>query len=164
MKWSEVEFSSIEVTTTPKDRTKYTYNGGRFKFQIPRGFSQSGLNAYKSMNVDMGASTEFVEWWARLEDHLCHELEPFKSNMTNGSLRVKIDDKTNVFNREKEIRFPSVEEGLFRNQEVMCQVDIDGRYFYNDVHGLVVKCTQLVFFDELHTAVEPLKTCAFIDD
>jgi hypothetical protein len=158
MKWNEVEFSSIEVTTTVRDRVKFTYDGGKpFRFQIPRGACPYGMNAWKSMAVQQGA--EFCAWWRTLEEHLAGALDPFNSNMSaTGALRVKVSEQTNVFDAERQIIFPAIDEGLFRNQDVSCQIEIDGRYFYNDQHGLVVKCVQVMFWGEEVTS------CSFLDD
>jgi hypothetical protein len=162
MKWSEVDVSLVEMNVI-RERVKFTYAGAPFKFQIPRGLCLYGANAYKSLTVDMGAATDFVKWWAELEARLC-TLEPFRSNMVNGGLRVKLDDRTNIFNQSKEIKFPSIEEGLFRNNEVSCQIEVDGRYFFNDCHGLVVKCTQLMFFGDLGAPPPTSGECCFLDD
>jgi hypothetical protein len=145
MKWSDIDLDAIEIKTV-KDRVKFTYKDGPFKFQIPRGMS-SGVGVFKSINVDVGQAAEFIEWWSVLEKRLCNQ-EPFKSNMNDGTLRLKIEDRTNIFNEKREISFPTIEEGLFKNLEVSCLIEVDGQYYFNDVYGLVVKCTQLMFFGE----------------
>lgn len=161
MKWTDVVFTDIE-TRAVKDKVKFSYSGKPFKFQIPRGISHYGLSNFKSINVEIG-QLEFNEWWTSLERHLC-AAEPFKSNLSNGSLRIKMDDKTLVFNQDKILTFPSMEEGVFKGQEMSFQIEIDGTYFFNDVYGLVVRATQVVYYGSELSKPAEVPSCAFLDD
>jgi hypothetical protein len=86
-----------------------------------------------------------VEWWAELERRLCPQ-EPFKSNYSNGSLRIKIDDATYIFDENSKQVIPEVREGLFRGQELSCIIDIESNYFFNNLWGLTIRASQIRFY------------------
>ena len=139
--WSEVDKNLIEITPGLKDKSRFRYQGGPLRFQIPRAWSNWGVSAYKSMNVDI-RNTEFVAWWRDLETRLCSH-EPFNSNLKEGSLRLKVDDAMYVFDENAKQVCPEVREGLFRAQEVQCIIDVDSTYFFNGNWGLTIRIYQL---------------------
>jgi len=139
--WSEVDKNLIEITPGLKDKSRFRYQGGPLRFQIPRAWSNWGVSAYKSMNVDV-RNSEFVAWWRDLETRLCPH-EPFNSNLKEGSLRLKVDDAVYVFDENAKQVCPEVREGLFRAQEVQCIIDVDSTYFFNGNWGLTIRIYQL---------------------
>jgi hypothetical protein len=109
-----------------------------------------GVSAYKSFNVDI-SNEEFINWWKNLESLLCPR-EPFTSNMKAGSLRLKIDESTYVFNKDSKQVSPDIKEGLFRDQELSCMIDVDA-------WGLTVRSHQVRFYGP--SSIEK-GVCAFI--
>lgn len=139
--WNELDINQIDVVPTTKDKVKFSYKGGPLRFQIPRGTCSWGVNSYRSMQVEL-TDTEFIEWWRRLETHLCSK-EPFSSNMRASSLRIKIDDSAYVFDKEAKQINPEVKEGLFRGQDVACLIEIVSTYFFNENWGLTIRIYQI---------------------
>jgi len=166
--WSQVDKTLIETATTGKDRTKFKYKDAPLRFQIPRGMCTWGVNAYKSLNIDI-SNQEFITWWRDLETTLC-PLEPFNSNLKGASLRIKIDDSAYVFDENSKQVCPEIKEGLFRGQEVSCMIDIDSTYFFNGNWGLTVRIYQIKTLTEIceeKTASPsslPKWTCAFLPE
>jgi len=160
--WHEIDLTKIESTLATKDKLRYTYKGGPLRFQIPRGLCNWGISAYKSFNIEL-STIEFVNWWKNLESLLCNR-EPFTSNMRTGSLRLKIDESTYIFDEDSKQVTPEIKEGLFREQELSCIIDVDSNYFYNDNWGLVVRSYQVRYYGEppKEPGVLEKGKCAFI--
>lgn len=142
--WLEVDKSLIEVQPSGKEKSRFLVDGKVLRFQIPRGLCQWGVSQYKSFNLDV-THPDFIAWWSELERRLCPQ-EPFKSNLQNGSLRIKIDDATYIFDENSKQVSPEVREGLFRGQELSCLVDIESNYFFNGNWGLTVRAYQVRFY------------------
>jgi len=142
--WSDIEKNLIEISPGKKDKSRFTIDGKTLRFQIPRGMCNWGVSQYKSFNVEV-TNPYFIAWWCDLERRLCPQ-EPFKSNMQNGSLRIKIDDATYIFDENSKQVSPEVREGLFRGQELSCLVDVEANYFFNENWGLIVRAYQVRFY------------------
>ena len=144
--WSDVEKNLIETQPSGREKSRYILDGKTLRFQIPRGLCKWGVSAYKSFNLEV-TRPDFIEWWCELERRLCPQ-EPFKSNLQSGSLRIKIDDATYIFDENSKQVSPEVREGLFRGQELSCIVDIESNYFFNGNWGLTVRAYQIRFYGE----------------
>lgn len=142
--WVGMNKDAIDVVPGMKDRSKYLYDGKPMRFQIPRGTCTWGVSQYKSFNIEIN-TPEFMEWWSELERRLCPQ-EPFKSNFSNGSLRIKIDEATYIFDENSKQVTPEVREGLFRGQELSCIIDIESNYFFNNLWGLTIRASQIRFY------------------
>jgi hypothetical protein len=142
--WYEVTKDLIDITPGMKDRSKYAYDGRPLRFQIPRGTCTWGVSQYKSFNLEI-KNPEFIVWLSELERRLCPQ-EPFKSNFTNGSMRIKIDEATYIFDENSKQVTPEVREGLFRGQELSCIIDIESNYFFNNLWGLTIRASQIRFY------------------
>lgn len=169
--WSDIDTTQIEMISAGKDRTKFRYQGGPLRFQIPRGFTSWGVSAYKSFQIDL-SNRAFIEWWRDLEKVLCCQ-EPFKSNLNGSTLRLKVDDATYFFDENSKQTNPEVREGLLRGQELSVLVDIDSTYFFNGTWGLTCRAAQIrsyggsVSVDEPETAEPETRAlqpnvCAFL--
>ena len=169
--WSDIDFGAIEIQAGLKDRMRFRYQNGPLKFQIPRGLCQWGVSQYKTFNVEVD-NPEFIQWWRALETHLCPQ-EPFKSNLTGGSLRVKIDDSAYIFDSESKQIVPEIREGLFQGQDLSCMVYVDSTYFFNGTWGLTVRAYQVRFYggdvalgataaDETTVSALPKGVCSFL--
>jgi len=128
-----------------------------------------GVSAYKAFQVEI-SNEEFLTWWKDMESKLCVQ-EPFVSNLKGTSLRIKIDDSTYIFDENSKQVLPDVQEGLFREQELSCIVDVDSNYFYNGNWGLIVRAYQVLYYgtpvvSEAPTAVPVLQkgVCAFLTE
>jgi len=139
--WSDIEKNLIEFQPGGRERTRFTLDGRPLRFQIPRGLCTWGVSQYKSFNVEV-KNPEFIAWWSELERRLCPQ-EPFKSNLQSGSLRLKIDDATYIFDENSVQISPEVREGLFRGQELSCMIDIESNYFFNGNWGITVRAYQV---------------------
>jgi hypothetical protein len=137
--WSDIDTASIEMTQV-KDKTKFRYNGGPLRFQVPRGLCTWGVNSYKSFQVSV-TDPDFIQWWRALETQIC-PASPFNSNLKD-SLRIKIDDAVYIFDQNSKQINPDVKEGLFRGQELSCLIDVDSTYFYNENWGLTIRAYQV---------------------
>lgn len=145
--------------TQVKEKTKFRYNGGPLRFQVPRGMCTWGVNGYKSFQVSV-TDPDFIQWWRALETQLCPVAAsesplspPFNSNLKKGSepehtLRIKIDDSVYIFDQNSKQILPDVKEGLFRGQELSCLIDIDSTYFYNGNWGLTIRAYQVKTLSE----------------
>lgn len=148
--WNEIDLAQIETVALNKDRTRFRYQGGPLRFQVPRG-ACSGVNAFKSLQVEL-IQDEFAQWWRTLEGQLCPHQTPFNSNLravggsahgTVHTLRLKIDDSVYVFDKYSKQINPEVREGLFRGQDVSCLIDVDTTYFFNGNWGLTIRLYQI---------------------
>lgn len=135
--------------TQIKDKTKFRYQGGPLRFQVPRGMCTWGVSGYKSFQIEL-TDPNFIQWWRDLETQLCPMAGavPFNSNLKKGSepehsLRIKIDDAVYIFDQNSKQINPEVKEGLFRGQELSCLIDIDSTYFYNGNLGLTIRAYQI---------------------
>lgn len=152
--WSDIVTDSIEMTQI-KDKTRFRYNGGPLRFQVPRGMCTWGVSGYKSFQVSV-TDPDFIQWWRDLETQLCPNDSlslPFNSNLKKGaepehSLRIKIDDAVYIFDQNSKQINPDVKEGLFRGQELSCLIDIDSTYFYNGNLGLTIRAYQIKTLSE----------------
>lgn len=145
--WSSIDTSQIEIIQVRK--TSFVYKSKPLQFQIPRGFCKYGVGSFKSFQVQID-DLRFIEWYQQLEKQLCTS-EPFASNLKDNILRIKIDDSTFVFDKDKNQEIPEIVEGLFQGDSVSCMITIDSSYFYNDIYGLVVKAKQVRYY---HTDIE----------
>ena len=159
--WSDIVTDSIEMTQI-KDKTRFRYNGGPLRFQVPRGMCTWGVSGYKSFQVSV-TDPDFIQWWRDLETQLCPNDSlslPFNSNLKKGaepehSLRIKIDDAVYIFDQNSKQINPDVKEGLFRGQELSCLIDIDSTYFYNGNYGLTVRVYQVKTLTDAPTTETP---------
>ena len=147
--WFDIDVNKIDTVALNKDRTRFGYNGGPLRFQVPRGLCMWGVNGYKSFQIDV-SDPEFLQWWRTLEAQLCPIAAsgdplspPFNSNLRESSLRIKIDDSVYIFDQNSKQINPDVVEGLFRGQELSCLIDVDSTYFFNGNWGLTVKAYQV---------------------
>ena len=53
---------------------------------------------------------------------------------------------------------------IFKGQEMSFQIEIDGTYFFNDVYGLIVRASQVVYYGTELSKPEEVPSCAFLDD
>jgi hypothetical protein len=142
--WLVLNKDGIDVVAGMKDKSRYLYEGKPLRFQIPRGVCTWGVSQYKSFNIEIN-NPEFIKWWTELERRLCPQ-EPFKSNLSGNSLRIKIDEATYIFDENSKQVTPDVKEGLFRGQELSCIIDIESNYFFNNVWGLTIRASQIRFY------------------
>ena len=147
--WSDIDTSSIEMISI-KDKTKFRYQGGPLRFQVPRGMCTWGVSGYKSFQIEL-TDLNFIQWWRDLETQLCPIAAsgPFNSNLREKSLRIKIDDSVYIFDQNSKQILPEVREGLFRGQELSCLIDIDSTYFYNGNWGLTIRAYQVKTWGDL---------------
>jgi hypothetical protein len=143
-KWNEVDFSQIVLTPKPRGGfdIKYGEDGDPFRFQIPVGVCENGMNEFSSMVLRIDGNTEFFEWFSRLEDHIGRQ-EPWDTNAVGASaLRVRTTETTQFFDGPTF----TFEPGDLTNTEVRCILEVSGKYGpFNEKYGLTCKAYQLSF-------------------
>ena len=149
--WSDIDTARVEMIQI-KDKTKFRYQGGPLRFQVPRGMCTWGVSGYKSFQIEL-TDPNFIQWWRSLEAQLCPVASggpspPFNSNLKEGVLRIKIDDAVYIFDQNSKQINPDVKEGLFRGQELSCLIDVDSTYFYNGNLGLTIRAYQIKTLSE----------------
>ncbi len=135
MFWTEIDTSQIEID----DKRKISYKGKPFRFQIPRGFSEYGLNQYNSIVLNI-EYLDFISWFKDLEKLLCKE-ESFESNVTSDdTLRIKVvEGFTQLFDKD----YQYCSETSLKNCDVDCMMEISSVYGpFNGKYGLVCKVYQ----------------------
>jgi hypothetical protein len=146
MLWSDLQTIDIEYAAGRTGTTKFSiYEGRPLRFQIPKGrVLYNGLSEFKSITIDM--PPEFTHWWRNVfETAVASGLEPFNSNVyRDGSFRVKVDKSTQIFSPERQIQFPELNEGLFRNENVTCIIEVVGTYFFKETFGLTCRAHQIL--------------------
>jgi len=167
--WSDIDVTVIETVQLARDRSRFRYNGGPLRFQVPRGLCTWGVNSFKSFQVQV-TDENFIQWWRALEAQLCPVVDaPFSSNLKEGGLRIKIDDAVYIFDQNSKQINPEVKEGLLRGQEVSCLIDVDSTYFFNGNWGLTVRAFQVKTWTDAPCVDEtppvaalPPGVCAFL--
>ena len=118
-------------------------DGTPLRFQIPTArVMYNGLSDFKSMTLEM--PPEFTQWWTETVDTIGAGCEPFRSNVKDTGLRVKVDQLTQFFDEQKKSVFPAIEEGTLKGDTLSCIIEISGIYFFQEVYGLTVRAHQVV--------------------
>ena len=163
MKWNEVDTSTLVYAGKRGGGTKVTQaDGTPLRFQIPTGrVMYNGISDFKSMTLEM--PPDFCAWWSdKMDDVLASGSTPFRSNVKDNGLRVKVDQLTQFFDEQKKSVFPAIEEGTLKGDTLSCIIEVSGVYFFQDVYGLIVRAHQVVIRKRTNAVVDPL--CAVSDD
>jgi hypothetical protein len=168
MKWSDVDTSTLVYAGKRGGGTKVTQaDGSPLRFQIPTArVMYNGLSDFKSMTLEM--SPEFTHWWNETIDEIASGSTPFRSNIKDNGLRVKVDQLTQFFDEQKKSVFPAIEEGTLKGDILSCIIEVSGVYFFQEVYGLTVRAHQVVIRKRNDVVVSPgvpedtLKGFAFI--
>jgi len=144
MKWSEVDISTLVFSGKRGGGTKVTQaDGSVLRFQIPTGrVMYNGISDFKSMTLEM--PSEFCTWWTEKLEEIAAGCEPFRSNIKDNGIRIKVDQLTQFFDEQKKSVFPAIEEGTLKGDVLSCIIEVSGIYFFQDVYGLIVRAHQVV--------------------
>jgi hypothetical protein len=144
MKWSDIDTSTLVFAGKRGGGTKVTQaDGTPLRFQIPTGrVMYNGISDFKSVTLEM--PLYFCTWWTETLDEICSGSTPFRSNVKDNGLRVKVDPLTQFFDEQKRSVFPAIEEGTLKGDVLSCIVEVSGVYFFQDVYGLIVRAHQVV--------------------
>ena len=144
MKWSDVDTSTLVFAGKRGGGTKVTQgDGSALRFQIPTGrVMYNGISDFKSVTLEM--PSEFCTWWTEKLEEISAGCEPFRSNIKDNGLRIKVDPLTQFFDEQKKSVFPAIEEGTLKGDILSCIVEVSGIYFFQDVYGLIVRAHQVV--------------------
>jgi hypothetical protein len=144
MKWSEVDTSTLVFAGKRGGGTKVTQaDGSVLRFQIPTGrVMYNGISDFKSMTLEM--PFEFCTWWTEKLEEIAAGCEPFRSNIKDNGIRIKVDQLTHFFDEQKKSVFPVIEEGTLKGDVLSCIIEVSGIYFFQDVYGLIVRAHQVV--------------------
>lgn len=165
MKWSEVDTSTLVFAGKRGGGTKITNaDGTPLRFQIPTGRVMYGLSDFKSVTLEM--PPEFTTWWVETLEECADGCTPFRSNVKDNGLRVKVDTSTQFFDESKKSIFPALDEGALKGDRLDCIVEVSGVYYFQDVYGLIVRAHQIVVRKKCPVETPPdaenLKGFAFI--
>ena len=144
MKWSEVDTSTLVFAGKRGGGTKVTQaDGTPLRFQIPTArVMYNGISDFKSVTLEM--PPDFCTWWTETLEEIASGCAPFRSNVKDNGLRVKVDPATQFFDEQKKSVFPAIEEGTLKGDILSCIVEVSGVYFFQDVYGLIVRAHQVV--------------------
>jgi len=144
MKWSDVDTSTLVFAGKRGGGTKVTQaDGSVLRFQIPTGrVMYNGISDFKSMTLEM--PPEFCTWWTETLEEIASGSTPFRSNVKDNGLRIKVDPLTQFFDEQKKSVFPAIEEGTLKGDVLSCIIEVSGIYFFQDVYGLIVRAHQVV--------------------
>ena len=144
MKWSDVDTSTLVLAGKRGGGTKVTHaDGSLLRFQIPTGrVMYNGLSDFKSMTLEM--PPDFCTWWTENLEEIASGSTPFRSNIKDNGLRIKVDPLTQFFDEQKKSVFPAIEEGTLKGDILSCIIEVSGVYFFQDVYGLIVRAHQVV--------------------
>jgi hypothetical protein len=144
MKWSDIDTSTFVYAGKRGGGTKITNaDGTPVRFQIPTGrVMYNGLSDFKSMTLEM--PSDFVQWWTDTIDTIASESTPFRSNVKDNGLRVKVDGVTQFFDESKKSIFPTLDEGVLKGETLTCIIEVSGVYYFQDTYGLIVRAHQVV--------------------
>lgn len=156
MFWHEVDLSRLQIDAGRGGRTKFSYDGKPFKFQIPESRCVWGLSEYKSLSIQM--EPDFIEWWRKLEEYI-DPPDPYSSSIRDDTLRIKLDEYTQVFDSKRQVDIRERNEGDFRGAMLKCIIEVSGMYYFNGTYGLTCRIYQLLQSD---AKVEHCE-CEFID-
>jgi hypothetical protein len=144
MKWSEVDTSTLVYAGKRGGGTKVTNaDGTPLRFQVPSGrVMYNGLSDFKSVTLEM--PSDFIQWWQKLDETIGSGCVPFRSNVKDNGLRVKVDSTTQFFDESKKSIFPALDEGALKGDTLTCIIEVSGVYFFQETYGLIVRAHQVV--------------------
>ena len=144
MKWSDVDTSTLVFAGKRGGGTKVTQaDGSLLRFQIPTArVMYNGISDFKSVTLEM--PPDFCAWWTEKLEDIASGCAPFRSNLKDNGLRVKVDPATQFFDEQKKSVFPAIEEGALKGDTLSCIVEVSGVYFFQDTYGLIVRAHQAV--------------------
>lgn len=144
MKWNEVDTSTLVFAGKRGGGTKVTQaDGSLLRFQIPTArVMYNGISDFSSVTLEM--PPDFCTWWTSTLEDLASGCAPFRSNLKDNGLRVKVDHSTQFFDEQKKSVFPVIEEGTLKGDTVSCIIEVSGIYFFQETYGLTVRAHQVV--------------------
>jgi hypothetical protein len=143
-------------------------DGTPLRFQIPSArVMYNGLSDFKSVTLEM--PSDFIQWWQKLDETIGSGCVPFRSNVKDNGLRVKVDSTTQFFDESKKSIFPALDEGALKGDTLTCIIEVSGVYFFQETYGLIVRAHQVVVrkkndmsLSKCDVAEDSLKGFAFI--
>ena len=163
MKWSDVDTSTLVFAGKRGGGTKVTQaDGSVLRFQIPTGrVMYNGTSDFKSMTLEM--PSDFCTWWTETLEEIASGSTPFRSNIKDNGLRIKVDPLTQFFDEQKKSVFPVIEEGTLKGDVLSCIIEVSGVYFFQDVYGLIVRAHQVVIRKRTSGAAAAESKCEVVD-
>lgn len=118
-------------------------DGKSFRIQIPK-LKVIGMNEYGKMEMEV--TDEFLELWKDIDEE-CKEYAtlPWSENPKDGKFRVKIDEKTHIFNSRTEL----VTDPKFVGRFVTCIIEIQSVYSFKGFSGITCRIHQLKIHDPI---------------
>jgi len=172
-------------------KVNYT-EGGKFHFiegpdvQIPKFYCQWGVSKtqyegsppryYIDLFLHEGErSSKFVEWLARLEDHIVEYVKEnemsifgregqdissmYKNLLVDNKIRIKLDRETVAKEKGKHEIVNVLEENKLKGMNVVCMLRVKMLYFMEGKFGLSLTAPQLEFSE----AEQPKKRILFLN-
>jgi Family of unknown function (DUF5871) len=136
MLWTEVDVNKISLN----EKRKLSYDGGPFRFQIPECTCIDGLSEYNQMTVEV--PYHFVQWYHELEKSI-GVFTPWNSNVNDGTMTLKIDESTQIFDANKRL----TDSRDFQGCMIKCILEVSGVYFFREIYGLTCRVYQIMSFE-----------------
>jgi hypothetical protein len=123
--------------------------GKAFRLQLPK-LKVTGMNEYGKMEFEV--NEEFTKVWNDIDGE-CREYATLQwsENPKDGKFRVKIDEKTHIFNSHSELESDPKFVGRF----VTCIIEIQSVYTFKGYSGITCRIHQLKIHDPV---------CLFTED
>jgi hypothetical protein len=132
----------MEFTPGPRS-VKITRNGGlKFRVQIPMMMVVSENITYGSMEL-AAENPEFVKFWTDVEDECkkyADTTHTWNSNLQNGKFRIKIDDRTHVFDFDSKLK---KSQESYMGERVTCLLDVKSVYKFKGMCGITCRVHQM---------------------
>ncbi len=128
---------------TPGSRSVKVHNklGKPYRVQVPKMLVVSENQAYGTL--DLVACPEFVSFWTRLEDECKVYADPtldWKTLLSDGRFRVKIDEKTHVFDSASNVVY---DYQTYLNKFVTCILEVKSVYKFKGMCGISCRTHQI---------------------
>jgi len=154
MLWSDVDFNSLEIGDV-NQTTNFKFKEP-LRFQIPDSMCIYGLSRYSerddykiSLSID---NQEFIDWFGKLEN--CFKRTPWSSTLSSGTIKLKVDPASWIFNKNREIDEADLCDDKFQGYTVKCIVEINGVYHFKGFYGFLIRTYQLMYIEKQECVIE----------
>lgn len=134
----------MEFIQGPRN-VKILYDGKPLRIQTPK---MRACNVYEYGTLEFEAPEAFVQKWSELED-ACkeHADMEWRSNLVDGKFRVKMDDRTHIFDEDSRL-VHNVPE--LYNRFVVCIVEVKSVYRFKGFCGVTCRIHQMKVYSNTY--------------
>ena len=88
----------------------------------------------------------FIQWYRDLENSF--DKENWNTSLSGDTLKIKVDQNTWIFNKNKEIDESDLTDNRFQGYTIKCIIEISGVYFFKDMYGFLMRAYQLMYIED----------------